>query len=185
MIGRATAVALGVLLVTPAAGQEAGTSRCEQRDAVLDFHCFALWNSCGSLRAQVDIIGESLGFSLDESDVAAVVEARLRASRLFNSAPFGSSVSVSMILLPARAGDREIGTIYAFSVGLEKAFRSEQTPFPVVGFADPWRTTYAGILSRSTATRRAVLDAVADGVDEVLLDYLRVNEPACGGPGER
>ena len=137
-----------------------------QANPVDDLARFKLYADCAPMRVFVyawDSDSQALG--LTEESVEAAVESRLRSARLYSDAsPYVLSVDFVVF-------DDAFKLDLQFYKLVTDAFGS------VARLAPTWSIEGAGIHGGQPGYIRS---AVAEYVDQFLVEYLRVNEAACG-----
>ena len=123
------------------------------------------------------------GFGLTEDRMAALLEARLRGARLYDpDALLQLNVGVQVLSVSNNAGRRG-GWAYRVDLELMRlaVFRhppavAARVPWPVVS----WGFGTLGITPADDGG--GLYQYVGESVDRFILEYLRANADACGGP---
>ena len=134
---------------------------------------FKLWTGCVPMFLFVSEVNTPNGAGLTHGALQNLAESRLRAARLYgdDGSPVMLRVYVSM---PAeRDNDRSV-----VMMGLEfSKYLVDQELSASAGLAVTWDTTLFGTHGNSA---NYILASVSQMLDEFLVDYLRVNDDACG-----
>ena len=133
---------------------------------------FALWNECAPIALIVEgLDDEAAAIALTMERIQTLAEIRLRAARLYDAAArHHLYVRVGVLVSENRRGGA-----YSIEVLFKKYLRdgvSDQN-----GFAAAWDTTSYGTHSGNAGF---ILQSVSEHLDRFVLEYLRVNEIACG-----
>ena len=139
-------------------------------DPSTSLDCFQLWNACRPLYLLV-VEGptedaEEIGLTKERIQTAA--ESRLRAARLYDAEAADHFLYVNVNV---------VGRAYSIGVGYRKWLHDEA--LDIGGMAETWNTGSAGTHGGGA---RFILQDVSEHMDRFVVEYLRVNEPACGGP---
>ena len=134
---------------------------------------FDLWNEC----APIDLIVEGLSnthaadIDLTEERIQTLVESRLRAARLYDAAGrHHLYVRVGVFVSENRRGGA-----FTTEVSFYKTLRDLASN--ELGQARTWNTGSYGTHSGDAGY---ILQSVSEHLDQFMLEYLRVNEAACG-----
>lgn len=166
---------LAAVLVTVAAGTASAQLSDEARTELDAFEArrsrFGLFNECSPVLLITSLVG-------DEPDVEAIdgltqdrlqmlAEVRLRAARLYHTraGPY--------LFVRVQVSERLFSTKASF----HKILLDEMTGLRLL--TESWHSEKAGTHGRDADY---ILQAVSDDLDAFILQYLRVNEAACGGP---
>ena len=143
------------------------------RDIERERKRFELWNECRPMFffVLVDKEAENL-----ETRVSSLMESRLRAARLYNSKlkHFNTTLYVSIEMMEL---NNKNGFVFTLSVEYKK-FLSD----PAVSdshFVSTWERDTFGV-SDLEGRDDFILQRLSEMIDEFVLEYLRVNETACG-----
>ena len=126
---------------------------------------FELFTDCAPLRIEVLISKSETAISLAMESVQAAVESRLRSARLYSAeSPYLLGVNITVV-----------GWAFGVQLGLYKWLLD-----PIAGgsgSAVTWQLTAIGTHADNPGY---ILSSVAEYMDQFLVEYLRVNEAACG-----
>ena len=143
-------------------------------------NCRRLYNACRPVRLGVSLLGDDAKeIGLRRERIMDSLEARLRGLRLFQA------YSLDAVNDPNDAMFSVEVQVFRQAFHVEVSFSKELVD-PRLGVdnlvhTSVWSNSIMGIHGGSSAF---VGDALTELVDGFILDYLRVNEPACGGPGD-
>ena len=152
---------------------------------------FKLFNECGPMRLDLSVQTEDApgGLELTEAQVQVTVESRLRSARLYLQPPdvqyddqlYQDALNMASLLANnhLHVNIHVVGSAFSNVVEFRKRVNDETTG----------NSRYAATWKRRTLGTHAnnggyILSGLALLIDEFLVEYLRVNESACGGPGE-
>ena len=134
---------------------------------------FALWNECEPIGLLIESLNDdAAAIDLTEERIQTLAESRLRAARLYAS-EVGTRymyIRVTVLIFKNRPGGA-----YSSRVSFQKYLRdgvSQQ-----IGIAATWDASGIGI---HTGDAGYILQHVSEQLDRFILEYLRVNEAACG-----
>ena len=134
---------------------------------------FRLFNDCRPTRLLVETLTEdALEIGLTRERLLDVAEGRLRSARLFTSDQIESDFSYVYINVNV------VAQAYSVSFRYNKTVTDQHGQ---LGFAGTW---FAGTDGTHGDSPEHIVSVVSDLVDRFTLAYLRVNEDACGGPGQ-
>ena len=137
-----------------------------------DAAAFALWNKCAPIRLFVaELDDEAAAIDLTKERIQTLAESRLRAARLYDAA----ALPYLFVRVGVLVSENRRGGAYSIEVLFKKYLRdvvADQN-----GFAATWDTGGFGTHSGNAGF---VLQAVSEDLDNFVLEYLRVNETACG-----
>ena len=171
------AVGGGVLLVVLYfAGRLAGETPLSGKPACADSpdvgtqtNCFELYNACRPMNLVVESLDEDAAeIGLTEERIRTAVESRLRSARLHSDDPRWTYLYVNV-----NVGRRA----FSSSARYKKWLRDVE--FDLSGVAGTWDT---GVTGTHGGDAGYILQSVSENVDRFIVEYLRVNEGACGGP---
>ena len=132
-----------------------------------------LFTDCSRVAVLVDVEDDARSLELAEPKrLQTMAESRLRAARLYEpEAPFPSLD----IVVEAVAGDT--ASIYHLSVKLVRSMRNPLTDRTVSVVT--WRRGMYGSFTNRAVPSDSVSADASDMIDELIRDYLRVNEASC------
>ena len=163
------AVGVGVLLVVLYfTGRLAGeTSPCT------GYQCFELFNACRPTSLIVEDLPERAAeIGLTKERIQTAAESRLRAARLYHpSSPSLESPSYLYVNVHV------VGQAFSISVGYRRWLHNEE--FDLGGIASTWHTGATGTHGGDAGY---ILQTLSEHLDLFIVEYLRANEGACGGP---
>ena len=169
------------------------------REGVLTSNCFALFNKCSPmlLNAEVDTDDAAASIGLTEERIQTLAESRLRAARLFIDAAALKEEGFSILSRGFSSSDRSaadnaaldrlnrvahlsvsagvVGPAFSYSVKFRKKLHdrvSDQT--------EPATTWTIGKYGTHGGDAGYILQDLSESMDKFLVEYLRVNESACG-----
>ena len=131
--------------------------------------CFRLWSACQPTNLIVEGLtedAEEIGLTRERIQTAA--ESRLRAARLYDAEAADHYLYVNVNV---------VGRAYSIGVGYRKWLHDEA--LDIGGMAETWNTGSAGTHGGGASF---ILQDVSEHMDRFVVEYLRVNEPACAGP---
>ena len=173
------------LFVIPAAVGLAVSAQTESYQAS-PYERFQLFNNCRPMRLHVSSLGAAADIGLTEARIQTLAESRLRAARLYDAWKT-SYEDIRSGKAEERIYDPSLKvTIEAFSrtnrggaVSLKVQFRKVlQDPISGRdGVATTWERGSYGTYSGDDTD--FVMQHLSELVDEFVLEYLRLNEPAC------
>lgn len=145
---------------------------------------FSLYTGCDEVEFHVDVDIENSSLSLSAETVRSVVEARLRAARLYKGDDglyqpqyLRVEVSGASAAFNVRLQFFRLMTWWSFDGQLAKWWRQEYPDRDEpIGFASTWANRAVGT---HDGTPTIVLSVVSQLMDDFLVEYLRVNEEAC------
>ena len=138
-----------------------------QAEEITDQQRFALFTDClpVSIRAILEI--DNSDTNLTEERISDLAEGRLRGARIFDSdASEWSFVVVAVNIL---------GNVFSTEVSFLKPLKD---PFDKFGLGQTWTS---GSFGQHQGDSEFVLSYLSKGIDQFILEYLRVNEEACEG----
>ena len=139
-------------------------------DPSTSLDCFQLWNACRPLYLIVEFLPEDAEeIGLTEERIQTAAESRLRAARLYDAEAADHFLYVNVNV---------VERAFSIDVGYRKLLHDEA--LDIGGMAETWNTGAAGMHGGSGAS--FILQGVSEHMDLFVVEYLRVNEPACGGP---
>ena len=157
----------GCLLVGDGLAQEPpGFPIPPSRDA------FDLWNKCEPIDLIVEELDdEAAAIDLTTERIQTLAESRLRAARLYDA----EALPYLYVRVGVLVSENRRSGAYTVEVVFKKYLRdgvSEQN-----GFAATWNTGSYGTHSGNAGF---ILQSMSEHLDRFVLEYLRVNEVACG-----
>ena len=173
---RGPMVALLVLTATtPVGAEESEDFGRFMRDEI---DRFKLWNACEPIYLAVeDLDDDDAKRGLTREAITTTVRSRLRAARLYSS-EYAPSQPYLYANVNTLSGESRV---MAYSTALE--FK-KSLPDPKLngleGHATTWET---GVVGQGDAAY--ILSSVSRLTDKFIDEYLRVNDSACQGPGQR
>ena len=170
--------ALVLALALPGQAQTEEESFLEQFTATYNEQ-FELFNQCRSMALAFGVQKNesSKDLQLTEAQVQTAVESRLRSARLYGKPPENKEIVMSYPFL--RVHIHVVGLAYTVSVEFRKMVKDYTTTFN--GWASTWESGNTGTHGNDG---NHILSVLSSLIDKFLVEYLRVNESACGGPGE-
>ena len=166
-VGVVAVVAVVALSIAPAVAQDdGGDSQCS---ASLR-ECFELFNDCLPMELIVESLPPAAGqIGLTDSRLQTLAESRLRAARIYTEdRPWTPYLYINVNVGGARAR--------AFSVSLQYKKVLDHLRTGTDGYGTTWSTGAVGTHGQDGGY---ILQAVSEYLDEFVLAYLRINEPAC------
>ena len=145
--------------------------------ATPDLDRFQLFNECRPVAVSVeDLPAGAPGIGLTREAIHDAVELKLRSARLYNESDLlGDHLSVNVNYVEVSVNGDVLGTAFhvwvAFERWVSESISGESW------YAPAWNSTVVGTTSTSTDT---ILQTVGQEVDSFVLEYLRVNQEACG-----
>ena len=138
---------------------------------------FLYWTGCSPLHLAVivspdSIAPDSVRMGLTNAAVATAVRSRLRAARIYTDNVEASSLGVRVSVLHSK---KMTGGAFAVDISLHKLVYdplSGVSGFVQTAVCNPFLGLHAG-------NAAFILSTIAQGMDEFIDTYLRVNEPAC------
>ena len=137
---------------------------------------FQLFNECRAVTVSVEDLPDMAIPGLTREAIHDAVELKLRSARLFDADDLlGDHLYVNVNYTDVSVSGNIIGTAFhvwvAFERWVSESISGESWYAPV------WNRTVVGTASTGTDT---ILQTVGQAVDSFVLEYLRVNEEACG-----
>ena len=133
---------------------------------------FQLFNGCRPMRLVVaDLPSDAKEIGLNRDRLRFAAESRLRSARLHTD----SRAESASALLSIRAG--VLGMSFYVQLGYAKMVSDHASGRE--GLAETWNAGGYGTHGKDAGY---ILQALSGYLDRFLAEYLRVNEPACGGP---
>lgn len=131
-------------------------------------NCFELFNACRPIHLVVASLGEDAAeIGLTKKRIQTAAESRLRAARLYDpSSGYVLYVNVNVVG-------------HAYNINVEHHKWLHDVEFNLRGIAETWSIGSTGTHAGDAGY---ILQFVSEHVDRFVVEYLRVNEAACGGP---
>ena len=134
---------------------------------------FDFWNECEPIRLIVESLSnnDAADMDLTKERIQTLAESHLRAARLYDA----EARPYLYVRVGVLVSENQRGGAYSIDVSFKKYLRdgvSEQN-----GFAETWETGSYGTHGRDAGF---ILQSVSEHLDSFVLEYLRVNEAACG-----
>ena len=133
---------------------------------------FDLWNKCAPINLFVEgLDDDAASIDLTRERIQTLAESRLRAARLYDAA----ALPYLYVRVAVLVSENRRGGAYSIEVSFKKYLHdgvADQN-----GFAATWDT---GSFGTHSGNAGFILQAVSEDLDNFVLDYLRVNETACG-----
>ena len=165
---------LAAVLLTTATGAEA--QECTADDVTTEewfdlgifAGCFELWTGCREIGTLVRLVNRS-SVEIEENDIKNVLESRLRAAGVFRPGPLEPRGSFFYIAVTLETETYEVH--WRFSKAGE--FRDS---YGFTGRTSTWSGTGSGL---HEGGEHRVMDRVRGDIDDFIIAFLWVNEPAC------
>ena len=113
---------------------------------------------------------------LTEAQVQIAVESRLRSARLYGQPPENKKIVMPHPYLFVYI--HAVGRACHVKIAFREPVKDHVTNY--TGWAATWERTSTGMHGNDGGF---ILSSVSGLIDTSLVEYLRVNESACGGPG--
>ena len=152
---------------------------------------FELYNQCQPIRLTTLLSDDADDIGLTEARLQTLVESRLRAARLYNETALRRLIVSVDVLSLARGGavysttvqfQRQVVTIEAARRAVFNALSSQPAVLELAQASHTAPTWERGSVGTTGGGPDFILQGVSALLDEFILEYLRVNEEACGGP---
>lgn len=164
-------VLMSLLVVfTPAVlvAQSVPEPKCE----AASYECFNLWTSCALVYTGPPLVTDDVHeLGLTYQSVWHAAESHLRSARIFEEDVQNADVQLDLQVAI-------LGGAFVVRANLAKWLYDPLSSD--IRRAYTWESLSFGTHSGRPEYLRSVLE---DALDEFIVDYLRVNAPACGGPG--
>ena len=140
---------------------------------------FALWNECAPIGLLVERLSDDAAdIDLTEERIQTLAESRLRAARMYDAAASTHLyVRVGVLVLENRTGafNVEMSFNKYLREDVPEYWRNEMSDLKVM--ASTWDN---GGIGTHGGDASFILQSVSEYLDRFVLEYLRVNEAACG-----
>ena len=130
---------------------------------------FQLFNECGPMELLVVLQEDEEIIELTKERLQTMVESRLRVARLFTSR---TTPDAPFLYVAVHVSGQ------AFSLNLNYNKQVYDPKSGEISFAPTWNRVGTGMYGVRAAD--FILQAVSENLDGFVLEYLRVNEAACG-----
>lgn len=142
-----------------------------QGQTVLDR--FELFNECRPSQIVVESLSaDAKNIGLTKERLRLAAESRLRAARLYTDSREAASGAYLYVRVTV------VGVAYAIEVNYKK--RVFDLAGDVGGLATTWEVGSTGTHGNALGSA-FIMQYVSEHLDQFLANYLKVNEPACGG----
>lgn len=140
-----------------------------QRSVAENLAKFQLYTACLPINLIVEsFTGDEEDIGLSRQAVVNAAESRLRAARMYDDAvSWHLYIRIKVVGLAFRIDIQFRRILYQYNRLLN-------------GFASTWETGSTGTHGKDA---QYILGSLSQHLDSFLVDFLRVNEPACDGPG--
>lgn len=133
---------------------------------------FQLFDLCGPMALVVDDLSDgAAAIDLTHDRIQTMAESRLRAARLHDA----DASSYLLIDVGVLVGDRSTYGAWEAVVAYHRWL-----PNPVAGMSGPAATWTVSSFGTHGGSAEFILQALSEHLDHFILEYLRVNEDACG-----
>ena len=166
---------VAVATLTTAAAQSPELTIAEYVDR------FELFNECRSMDLLVEELdgvegldSDAAAIGLTEDRIRTLTESRLRAARLYGGDSLLPLDYVLYVRIGVLVSENRRGGAYSIDVNFRKLLHD-----PVaddIGMATTWRADSYGTHGGDSGF---ILQSLSEHLDRFILEYLRVNEPAC------
>ena len=135
---------------------------------------FDLWNKCAPIRLIVEgLSDDAAAIDLTEERIQTLAESRLRAARLYDAAAIPYLYVRVGVLVSKNRRSGAYSIEVSFSEYLRDAVSAQN------GIATTWDANGVG-MHAGDRDAGYILQHVSECLDRFILEYLRVNEAACG-----
>ena len=156
-------------LLAAVLGAACGTGRATAQESVTVLDRFALLNECAPMALLVTPVPDDAAeIGLTEERIRTMAESRLRAARLFSTSrePFQPYLHIIVTV---------VGPAFSQAIEYYKVLYDIRS---AMSFStETWSRGVTGTHGRDAGY---ILQSLSEGIDEFVLEYLRVNDDACG-----